>query len=84
MKEVGPVKLLSIIKSVTPNVTTDLSKFELTIMAMMSPMYLMFDICEASMPTDDNWIYDENFAGDIIYVTNWQQVRDDLKAFVYE
>ncbi|MDO5124027.1 MAG: LCP family protein [Eubacteriales bacterium] len=84
MKKANPVELLGIIKSVTPNVTTDLSRIELTAMAMMSPLYLTFDICEASMPTEDNWIYDENFAGDIIYVTNWQQVRDDLKTFVYE
>ncbi len=84
MREANPVELGIILKDVLPEITTDLSRGELTMLISCVPFYLGFDLRECSVPSEDTWVYDYNFAGDIIYVTDWDTTRKELRNFIFE
>ncbi len=84
LKSANPVELGFVLKNVLPDITTDLSRGELTMLIACAPFYLTFDLEECSAPCEDTWVYDYNFAGDIIYVTDWDSARKELSTFIYD
>lgn len=84
LRSANPMELGFVLKNVLPDITTDLSRGELTMLIACAPFYLTFDLEECSVPTDGTWVYDYNFAGDIIYVTDWDTVRQEFRTYIYD
>ncbi len=84
MKEASLTEVLSVVNEVGPYVTTNLKKTEIMSLVAGSLTYLRYDTEQCSMPSDGNWGYEQNFAGDVIYVYDWDAVRRDLAQFIYE
>lgn len=84
MKSASPVEILRIINEAGPYITTNLKKTEIMSLTANSLTYLNYNTEQCSMPSDGNWGYEDNFAGNIIYVYDWEQTRHDLRAFIYE
>lgn len=84
VKSASLKKIADISLAVAPNITTDMSKSELKKFLFGCIRYRKFRVSECSMPSDDTWTYEDNFAGNVIYVNDWDQVQSDLKTFIYE
>ncbi len=84
MKSASVFELLQIAEGVAPYITTDLTKTELAGLFLNSPRFLRFQVEQCSMPSDGTWGYEQNFAGDVIYIYDWQTAREDIKDFIYE
>lgn len=84
LKGASLTDIVRIANSVGPEITTNLKKDEILMLVTNALSYLRYDIEECSMPCDGSWRYDRNFAGDIIYVDDWDMTRSALKEFVYE
>lgn len=84
VKSAGIGELYAIVNEVAPYISTDFTKSELMFLIANSLRYLRFDIEQTSMPSDGNWGYEDNFAGSVIYVYDWETTRSDLKSFIYE
>ncbi len=83
LSEASPLKLLKIAKAVSPHLTTNLTEKEIMSLFYRAPFYLGYDLKKASMPSEDTWHYDVNYAGDIIYVDDWQKTREDFHSFLF-
>lgn len=77
-------ELIRISEAVAPDITTDMSKKELKKFLLSFLWYRKYSVSECSMPSDDTWSYEDNFAGNVIYVNDWDKVQSDLKTFIYE
>lgn len=84
MKTASPAEILRIVNEAGPYITTNLKKTEIMSLMANSLTYLHYDIEQCSMPSDGNWGYEDNFAGNVIYVYDWEQTRYDLRSFIYE
>ncbi|MBQ8001374.1 MAG: LCP family protein [Ruminococcus sp.] len=84
MKDASITEVLSIVNEVGPYITTNLKKTELMYLVANSLTYLSYPVEQCSMPTDGNWGYEDNFAGNVIYVYDFETVRNDLAQFIYE
>lgn len=84
VKNANAGELYAIVNEVAPYISTDFTKSELMLLIVNSLRYLSFDIEQCSMPSDGNWGYEENFAGSVIYVYDWETTRSDLKSLIYE
>ncbi len=84
MKNASIGEILSIVNEVGPYITTNLKKSELMTLVANSLTYLKYDIEQCSMPSEGTWGYEDNFAGNVIYVYDWDTVRRDLAQFIYE
>ncbi len=84
MKSASPAEILRIVNEAGPHITTNLKKTEIVSLVANSLTYLRYDIEQCSMPSDGTWGYEDNFAGNVIYVYDWEQTRYDLKKFIYE
>ncbi len=78
------ISALKVANSIAPYVTTDLTKGEIVSLLLKAPKLMKYDVEQCSMPSDDNWGYEENFAGSVIYVYDWQSAQNDLCNFIYE
>ncbi len=77
------VSSLKVADSIAPYVTTNLTKGELVSLLLKAPKLAKYRVEQCSMPSDGNWGYEENFAGSVIYVYDWQSTKDDLCSFIY-
>lgn len=84
MKDASITEVLAIANEVGPHITTNLKKTELMYLVANSLTYLRYPVEQCSMPTDGNWGYEDNFAGNVIYVYDFEAVRNDLAQFIYE
>lgn len=84
IKKASPVKLLRIAEEVSGYITTDIRKSDLKKLLLSCLVYRKYEVCQASMPSEDTWGYEDNFAGNVIAVYDWQKVCQDIKAFIYE
>ncbi len=84
MKSASPAEILRIVNEAGPYITTNLKKTEIASLVANSLTYLRYDVEQCSMPSDGNWGYEDNFAGNVIYVYDWEQTRYDLRKFIYE
>lgn len=84
MRTASVIELMKIADSTASYITTNLTKKELSSLLLEAPTYLGYTVEQCSMPEDGTWSYEENFAGQVIYVYNWQTTRSALKRFIYE
>ncbi|MBR3971386.1 MAG: LCP family protein, partial [Ruminococcus sp.] len=77
VKKASPFKLLKIADSVSEYITTDIEKAALKKLLISCLVYRTFEVSQASMPSDDTWGYEDNFAGNVIAVYDWEQVESD-------
>ena len=84
VKKASPLKLLRLADGVSPHITTDIEKKELKKLLISCISYRKYDVSQCSMPCDDTWSYENNFAGNVIAVYDWDTVHNTLKNFVYE
>lgn len=84
VKSTSIVKLLKIADGVSPYITTDIEKSELKKLILNCIRYRRYSVKECSMPAEDTWTYEDNFAGNVIYVNDWEQTRACLRNFIYE
>lgn len=83
LKKAPVTKLMKIAREVTPHLTTNLTEKEIMSLCYGAPFYLRYELKKTSMPSEGTWHYDYNYAGDIIYVDDWQKTREDLGQFIY-
>ncbi len=84
MKSASLGEIVSIVNQVGPYITTNLNKTEIMSLVANSPAYLRYSVEQCSMPSEGNWGYEDNFAGNVIYVYDWESARSDLAQFIYE
>lgn len=84
VKETSIFKLIKIADGVSSYITTDMEKSELKKFLLSSIKYRKYSVSECSMPCEDSWEYVDNFAGNVIYVNDWELVRANLAGFIYE
>ena len=75
---------LRVSRSVAPYVTTNLSKAEIVSLLLQFPRLMNYKVEQCSMPSEGNWGYEENFAGSVIYVYDWETTQQNLGDFIYE
>ncbi len=78
------ISALKVADSIAPYVTTDLTKGELISLLFKAPRLMNYKIEQCAMPSEGNWGYEENFAGSVIYVYDWQSTQAELCRFIYE
>ncbi|MGN0452881.1 MAG: LCP family protein [Ruminococcus sp.] len=84
MKDASVPDIVRIVNSIGPEITTNLKKSEILSIAADAKTYLNYEVEQTSMPCEGSWIYDTNFAGDVIYVTDWDMTRNAIWKFIYE
>lgn len=84
LKDASLTDIVRIANSIGPEITTNLKKDEILLLVTNSLSYLKYDVEECSMPCDESWSYVRNFAGDVIYVNDWDMTRSALREFIYE
>lgn len=84
MKGASVFELVSVAKSVAPYITTNMTQSELSSFIIKSPKYLKYTVEQTSAPADGCWGYEQNFAGDVIYVYDWESAKSQLRSFIYE
>lgn len=84
VKKASPFKLLKIADSVSTYITTDIEKSELKKLLLSCLIYRYYQVSQISMPSEDSWGYEDNFAGNVIAVYDWDKVQKDIIDFVYE
>lgn len=84
VKKASPFKLLKIADSVSTYITTDIEKSDLKKLLLSCLIYRYYQVSQISMPSEDSWGYEDNFAGNVIAVYDWDKVQKDIIDFVYE
>lgn len=84
VKKASPFKLLKIADSVSTYITTDIEKSELKKLLLSCLIYRYYKVSQISMPSEDSWGYEDNFAGNVIAVYDWEKVQKDIIDFIYE
>ena len=78
------VSALKVADSIAPYVTTNLTKGELVSLLFKAPRLMNYKLEQCAMPSEGSWGYEENFAGSVIYVYDWQSTQAELCRFIYE
>lgn len=84
LRDASVFELASVAKSVAPYITTNMTQKEITSLVTNSVKYLKYDVVQTSAPAEDCWGYEQNFAGDVIYVYDWETAKSELRKFIYE
>ncbi len=84
MKGASLGEILSIVNEAGPYITTNLKKTELMTLVANSLTYLSYSVEQCSMPSEGSWGYEDNFAGNVICVYDWEGARRELAQFIYE
>lgn len=80
----NPFKLMSIIKQVLPNISTDISRGELMGLAAGAALrYIHYDIEQQQIPAEDTW-YDARISGQLVLKMDMDKNREILKSFLYD
>lgn len=91
--------IVEIVNKVGPCVTTNLKKNDITYLVSNAPAYLKYEMFQTSVPVNKEyqegdgssdmssdtvtWHYDQNEAGSVIIIDDWNTVRTQLAEFVY-
>ena len=80
----NPFKLLSIIKQVLPNISTDISKSELMGLAAGAALrYIYYDIEQQQIPAEDTWT-NARISGQLVLKMDIEKNKEILKSFLYD
>lgn len=85
MKNADITKIVSIVSSVGPLVTTNLKKDEITTLVSHSLTYLKYSVKQYYVPEEGLWYYDDNTSvGSVIKISDLKAQRLAFAKFVYE
>lgn len=85
MKSADLGKIVSIVSSIGPLVTTNLKKDEITALVTRSLTYLKYSVEQYYVPEEGLWYYDNNTsAGSAIRISDMNAQREAFAKFVYE
>lgn len=80
----NPVKLLSIVKQVLPNISTDISSSELIGLAAGAALrYIHYDIEQQQIPAEGTWS-DARISGQLVLKMDIDKNKEILKSFLYD
>ena len=85
LKGADLTKIVSIVSSVGPMVTTNLKKDEITALVSHAPTYLTYTVEQSYVPTEGLWYYENNTpAGSVIAIADMNKQRLEFAKFIYE
>lgn len=85
MKKADITKIISIVGSVGPLVTTNLKKDEITALVSHSMKYLKYDVEQYYVPEQGLWYYNDNSeVGSVIQISDMSRQRIRFAKFLYE
>ncbi len=80
----NPFKLMSIIKQVLPNISTDINRSELMGLAAGAALrYIHYDIEQQQIPAEDTWT-DARISGQLVLKMDIEKNKEILKSFLYD
>lgn len=80
----NPVKLMSIVKKVLPNISTDISSSELVGLAAGAALrFLYYDIEQQQIPAEGTWS-DVRVSGQLVLKMDIEENREILRSFLYD
>ncbi len=80
----NPIKLMSIVKQVVPNISTDIDKTELLSLGINTALSILsYDIVQQQVPANGTW-WDENIGGSDVIALDEEMNREILKKFIFE
>ncbi len=85
MKKADITKIISIVSTIGPMITTNLKKDEITALVSHSMTYLGYTVEQYYVPTEGLWYYNDNTAvGSVIEIADMEAQRLALAKFIYE
>ena len=85
MKKADITKIISIVSTVGPMITTNLKKDEITALVSHAITYLSYSVEQYYVPTEGLWYYNDNTpAGSVIDIADMDAQRLALARFIYE
>ncbi len=80
----NPFKLMSIVKQVLPNISTDINSSELMGLAAGAALrYIHYDIQQQQIPAEDTWT-DARISGQLVLKMDMEKNKEILKSFLYD
>lgn len=80
----NPFKLLSIVRQVLPNISTDINKSELMGLAAGAALrYIHYDIVQQQIPAEDTWT-DARVSGQLVLKMDLEKNKEILESFLYD
>ena len=80
----NPFKLMSIVKEVLPNISTDINSSELIGLAAGAALrYIHYDIEQQQIPAEDTWT-DARISGQLVLKMDLEKNKEILKSFLYD
>ena len=80
----NPFKLMSIVKQVLPNISTDINTGELMGLAAGAALrYIHYDIKQQQIPAEDTWT-DARISGQLVLKMDMEKNKEILKSFLYD
>ncbi len=80
----NPFKLMSIVKEVLPNISTDITKSELMgLAAGAAARYIHYDIKQQQIPAEDTWT-DARISGQLVLKMDLEKNKEILRSFLYD
>ncbi len=80
----NPFKLISIVKEVLPNISTDINQSELISLAVGAALrYIHFDIEQQQIPAEGTWS-DARINGQAVLKMNFDENREILRSYLYD
>ena len=85
MKQADITKIISIVSTIGPMITTNLKKDEITALVSHSLTYLGYTVEQYYVPTEGLWYYNDNTpVGSVIEIADMDAQRLALAQFIYE
>ncbi|MEF2884103.1 MAG: LCP family protein [Ruminococcus sp.] len=85
MKKADITKIISIVSTIGPMITTNLKKDEITALVSHSMTYLGYTVEQYYVPTEGLWYYNDNTAvGSVIEIADMEAQRLAFAKFIYE
>ena len=85
MKKADITKIISIVSTIGPMITTNLKKDEITALVSHSMTYLGYTVEQYYVPTEGLWYYNDSTAvGSVIEIADMEAQRIALAKFIYE
>ena len=82
VKHTNPIKLLSIVRSVLPNIETDIGRFEMARLLLGGAVYIRYDVKQMSIPADGTWSNARRKGQDVLLIET-EKNAELLKSFLY-
>ena len=85
LKGADITKIVQIVSSVGPMITTNLKKDEITALVSHAPTYLTYTVEQSYVPTEGLWYYENNTpVGSVIAIADMNAQRMEFAKFIYE